>query len=120
MEDTYNVYPDDPVPDALEIFFEYISRNWVIPESALSTYEDTVQANGDTVLFKPNMIVAYLRYKFLDAKGFDTGSAVAQFSKAYLQATGGNDGAPVLNAGGNHSGIPLLDFRNIPFTNYGS
>ena len=120
-QDKYNVYPDDPVPDGLEITFSYISRNWVIPAAAApDVYEDTVQANGDTVLFKPNMIVSYLRYKFLDAKGFDTGSAVGQFSKAYLQATGGNDGAPVLNAGRGLSGIPLLDYRNIPITNYGS
>lgn len=120
MENTFNVFPDDPVPDALEIYFEYTSRNWVIPAAAPSTYEDTVQANGDTILFKPNMIVSYLRYKFLDAKGFDTQSAVGAFSKAYLQATGGNDGAPVLNAGRGLSGIPLLDYRNIPITNYGS
>ena len=120
MEDTFNIFPDDPVPDALEIYFEYISRGWVIPISAPSTYEDTVQANGDIILFKPNMIVSYLRYKFLDAKGFDTSSAVGQFSKAYLQATGGNDGAPVLNAGQSQSGIPLLGYRNIPITNYGS
>jgi hypothetical protein len=120
MEDTYNVYPDDPVPDALDINFEYISRNWVIPISAPSTYEDTVQANGDIILFKPSMVVQYLRYKFLDAKGFDTQSAVGAFSKAFLQASGGNKGAPVLNAGRGLSGIPLLDYRNIPITNYGS
>lgn len=119
MENEFHIFPDDPVPDALDLRFEYISRNWVIPAAAPSTFTDVVEANGDIVLFKPVMIVQYLRYKFLDAKGFDTASALGAFTKAYLQSTGGNKGAPILNAGRRVTGIPLLDFRNIPVTGYG-
>jgi hypothetical protein len=118
-ENKFNIYPDNPVPDAQEIYFEYISRYWVISDGGSAPDQDTVQANGDTVLFKPVMIVQYLKYKFLDAKGFDTSSALAAFSKSYMNATGGNKGAPVLNAGRRPEGIPLLSFRNIPASNYG-
>lgn len=118
--DKFNVYPDNPVPDAQEIYFEYISRYWVQLAASSSPDSDVVTANGDIVLFKPTMIVQYLRYKFLDAKGFDSSSALGAFSKAFLQATGGNKGAPILNAGQRLTGIPLLDYRNIPVTDYGS
>lgn len=120
MQNEFYVFPDDPVPDALDVNFEYISRNWVIPASAPSTYSDTVEANGDIVLFNPVMMVQYLRYKFLDAKGFDTSSALGAFTGAYLKETGHNGAAPVLNAGANVSSIPLLNYRNIPDTNFGS
>jgi hypothetical protein len=119
MENTFNVFPDDPVPDAKTLTFEYISRYWVILTGNSTPDSDAVTANGDVVLFKPTMIVQYLRYKFLDAKGFDSSSALGAFTKAYLQATGGNKGAAILNAGGNFGGIPLLDYRNIPVSNYG-
>jgi len=120
MQNEFHVYPDDPVPDALSIYFEYISRNWVIPASDPSSYEDKVQANGDTILFTPVMIVQYLKFKFLEAKGFDSASALAAFKTSYMKETGLNQGAPILNAGAINNRFPLLDHRNIPYTNFGS
>lgn len=120
MQNEYHLYPDNPVPDGLDIRFEYISRNWVIPASDPATYEDKIQANSDTVLFKPVMMVQYLRYKFLEAKGFDSSSALAAFTQQFLLETGRNQGAPILNGGISINRIPLLNFRNIPYTNFGS
>jgi len=118
-ENKFNVFPDDPVPDGLNIRFEYMSRDWVIPISAPTTFEDTVQANGDIVLFKPVMIVQYLKYKFLDAKGFDSHSALQAFTASYMKESGRNKGAPILSAGMGISRLPLLDHRNVPYTNFG-
>lgn len=120
MQDEFYVYPDNPVPDGLSINFEYISRNWVIPQSDPDAYEDKVQANGDTILFKPVMMVQYLRYKFLDAKGFDSASALSAFTASFMKETGRNQGSPVLNVGMAGNAVPLLNSRNIPFTNFGS
>ncbi len=120
FEDKFNLYPDSPVPIGLTIFFEYMSRNWVIPIGAPTTFEDDVQANGDIILFKPVMIVQYLRYKFLDAKGFDSASALSAFTASYMKDTGRNKGAPVLSAGLGINRIPLLNYRNIPYTNFGN
>lgn len=119
MQNEFTVYPDNPVPDALTITFEYISRNWVIPISDPNSYEDKVQANGDIILFSPVMMVQYLRYKFLDAKGFDTQSALTAFTASYMKQTGRNKGAPILNAGGGRDRFPLLGYGNVPDTNYG-
>lgn len=119
MQNEFYVYPDDPVPDGLDINFEYISRNWVIPDAAPGTYSDIVEANGDTILFNTVMMVQYLRYKFLEAKGFDSASALGAFTGAYLKETGHDGAAPMLNAGVGTSRIPLLNYRNIPYTNFG-
>jgi len=119
MENKFNIFPQPP-PDGLDIFFEYISREWVASASGGGTPDgDTVTRNDDIVLFKPVMIVQYLRFKFLDAKGFSSASAGAAFAKAWEAATEGNKSAPVLNAGRRAAGIHYLDFRNIPNTNYG-
>ena len=119
MENKFNIFPQPP-PDGLDIFFEYISRNWAESSSGSGTYCDTIDANDNIILFKPVMIVQYLRFKFLDAKGFNTASALGAFEKAYELATGGNKSAPLLNAGFRNSGIHYLDYWNIPNTNYGS
>ena len=118
MENKFNVFPQPP-PDGLDIFFEYISRNWAESASGSGTFCDTIDSNDNVVLFKPVMIVQYLKYKFLDAKGFASGPALGAFEKAFEQATGGNKSAPMINAGFRRSGIHYLDYWNIPNTNYG-
>ncbi len=117
MENKFQIFPQPP-PDGLDINFEYISRAWAQATGG-GAFGDTVTANSDIVYFKPIMIVQYLRFKFLEAKGFNSQPALAAFAKAYEQATGGNKSAPILNAGARAAGIHYLDFRNIPNTNYG-
>lgn len=117
MEDQFSIFPQPP-PDGLDIHFEYISRNWV-QETGGGAYGDTATVNSDLIWFKPIMMVQYLRFKFLEAKGFDSSGALGAFEKAFEQATGGNKSAPILNAGARAAGIHYLDFRNIPNTNYG-
>jgi len=117
MENKFQIFPQPP-PDGLDINFEYISRAWAQATGG-GAFGDTVTANDDIVYFKPIMIVQYLRFKFLEAKGFNSQPALAAFTKAYEQATGGNKSAPILNAGARAAGIHYLDFRNIPNTNYG-
>lgn len=118
MENKFQIFPQPP-PNGLDINFEYISREWVDDGGGGVTFSDTVSANADIVLFKPVLVVQYLRFKFLEAKGFDSSGALTAFTKAWDQATGGNKSAPILNAGARAAGIHYLDFRNIPNTNYG-
>ena len=118
-ENRFQIYPQPP-SIGLDLRFEYISRNWMQDAVTLSTYHDSVEANADVVLFKPSMIVAYLRYKFLSAKGFNAQDAENDFAKAYAEATGSNKGAPVVNIGLSRRGIHYLDHRNVPDSGYGS
>ncbi len=118
MEDKFQIFPQPP-PNGLDIVFEYISRNWVEPGASPGTFSDVVVGDGDLIFFKPVMMVQYLRFKFLEAKGFDSSGALGAFQKAFNQAADGNKSAPIINAGARAAGIHYLDFRNIPNTNYG-
>lgn len=108
------------VPDGLEISFEYISRNWVIPGNNLLTYEDHVQTGGDIVLFEPYLFERLLKMRFLSARGFDTTDAKQQFVDAFNSWAPKDKSAPVLNAGGPRRGIPLIDgSRNVSDSGFG-
>lgn len=118
MENKWNLFPQPP-PSGQVIAYEYVSRNWIRDATDPLEFFDVAEANDDIVLYKPEVIVQYLRFKFLSAKGFNTTDASQAFAKAYGDATGGDKGAPVLNAGRGFRGIHLLDYYNIPDSNYG-
>lgn len=108
-----------PPPNGLQITFEYQSRGWVrAPGAPPYTYKDNVTLGGDVVLFEPVVIIAFLRYKFLEAKGFDTSKAEANFlTLADMYASSDSPGA-ILDMAGAPDDI-LLDERNIPDSGYG-
>jgi len=116
MQNMFNVYPNNPVPDALDIHFEYISRNWIQDGSG---FNDRVQNNGDIILFNPVLMVQYLKYRFLSAKGFDTTEARQAFTDTYNRVTGRNQGSPIINAGLPSSRTPFLSYKNIPDSGFG-
>lgn len=116
------VYPNDPPVDGVPISFQYISRAWVIgdgDEGPLSE-KDHVDNNADVVQFEPIMIIAYLKLKFMQSKGFDTQSVQQDFDRALDSWKGKDHSAPILNTGGRPFGPRLLDFMNVPETGYGS
>lgn len=110
----------DPPPSGQTINFEYISRNWVQPvgTTAVSARTDSVANTGDTVLYEPVLIVKFLKMRFLEARGFDTTAAVAQFLTVFNAWTGKDSAAPVLRAARTRV-FPYLGYRNIPETGYG-
>lgn len=116
-EDKFSVFPQPPTA-GLTITFEYVSRNWVLLSGG-TEYADVVSMNSDQVLFKPVMIVQYLRFKFLEAKGLPSEGALGAFKKAYEQATGGNKGAPILNLAGPRTHVRFLSHWNLPDTGFG-
>jgi hypothetical protein len=118
MDGLFNILPQPP-PIGLNIVYEYMSINWIQDATDPTEFLNVAEANDDIVLFKPEMVVQYLRFKFLSAKGFATKNASDAFAKAYESATGGNKGAPILNAGRRRGGIHLLDIYNRPDTGYG-
>ncbi len=118
MDGLFNILPQPP-PVGLNVVYEYISINWIQDAVDSTEFHNVADANADIVLFNPEMIIQYLRYKFLSAKGFATKAAGDDFAKAYENATGGNKGAPILNAGRRKGGIRFLDLSNIPDSGYG-
>lgn len=116
MQNKFNVFPNDPVIEGLDIHFEYISRNWVQDGSG---FNDKVQANGDIILFNPVMMAQYLRFRFLSSKGFDSTEARQSFVDTYNRVTGREKSAPILNAGYGSARVPFLSYRNVPDSGYG-
>lgn len=114
----FQVLPQPP-PDGIDINFKYISRWWVALAATPTVAEtDKVENADDVVLFEPILITKFLKLRFLEAKGFDTTSASQQFHSVFMQWTGKDISAPVLNAARMRL-FPYLGWRNIPETNYG-
>lgn len=114
----FQVLPQPP-PDDLEINFKYISRYWVATAAAPTVLAaDKVTAADNVVLYEPILITKFLKLRFLEAKGFDTTGASQQFHSVFMQWTGRDISAPVLNAARMRL-FPYLGWRNIPETNYG-
>lgn len=116
-EGVIQVLPD-PMTAGVDISFEYVSDNWVL-EGDGTTYDNEVEASGDTILYDQLLITKFLKLRFLEAKGFDTTAALTQFTSAFMQVTGRDVSMPVLTMA-RRPRFPYLGLRNIPETGYGS
>jgi hypothetical protein len=116
QEGYFKVLPIPPPVD-VEVNYQYVMRNWVLQVDG-TTYLDKPIANTDTILYIPILIQKFLKLRFLEAKGFDTTSAMSQFQTVFMQWTGNDISAPILSMARNRV-FPYLGWRNIPETNYG-
>ena len=115
----FNVFPDAPTI-ARDLSFEYISCNWVsnsIPAPANDRSDITLPSNAP--LYDKTLISRALKVKYLEAGGFDTGKAQADYNQIFAFLTGNDKGAPILNAGRSNYGIPYLSSYNVGDTGFG-
>jgi len=116
-DNSLQLYPT-PVPEGINIRFEYVSRNWV--QAADGTTKDLAEAPDDIITLDPLVMIKFLKHKFLQAKGFDTAGSATDLENIFNSRTGKDAGASVLNAGGGSPGYPYLGGKSIPFTGYGT
>jgi hypothetical protein len=114
----FSIYPNSPVPDDKNIYFEYIRDTW-LSNAAGNTYYQEVQIASDLVEFDRRLAVAFLKVKFLEAKGFDSQKPRDDFNDLYEAITGQSKSAPILNLSGRRPGFAYLDLRNVPHSGYG-
>lgn len=115
----FNVFPNPP-PSGLDLSFEYISTDWVYdPSTNPVSYKKGVDQASDTPLFDKTLITRAVKVKYLEAGGFDTTKAQADYNQIFAFLTGTEKGAPILNAGRSGGGIPYLSSWNSPDTGYG-
>lgn len=120
VDNKLELYPQPP-PDALAIRYEYISRWWVQESGESAGNTDVVDANGDTILLDPLLVIKFLKVKWLEAKGFNASAARLEFENIFLSRTGRDESAGILNCGSGGRGVPLLNaWRNVGDTGYGS
>ena len=101
------------------IAFEYV-RDTLCSNAAESEFYDRIQTGTNLVRFPPELVVAFLKKLFLEAKGFDSQAASDDYNDLFDSITGQDKSAPILNAGGTRTGFPYLNYANIPETGYGS
>ena len=114
----FNLYPD-PVPDNLDVNYEYITKNWVSNGQSPATFQDEILLTSDLPMYDKTLITRYVKLKYLEAAGFDTTKAQNDFNQAFAFITGKDVGAPVLNAGRTTRQYPYLSVFNLPDTGYG-
>jgi hypothetical protein len=71
------------------------------------------------VLFDKTLVSRYLKAKWLEAAGFDTSKAQADFNQLFGFLTSKDKASPVLDQGGSRGGFRYLDSGNLPDTGYG-
>ena len=115
------IFPGDPMPEGLDINFEYISRNLIlVGGSDPAEYKDEADLPSDVPLFPPHLITRLLKARFLEAKGFDSTKAEDSFWTAFYSWAGKDNSAPILRVGNYGRGYPYLNmWRNTPDTGYG-
>lgn len=116
-EGQIQVLPQPP-PNNTTINFEYISRWWVANPATTVGAKEEPTASDDVVLYEPILMIKFLKLRFLEAKGFDTTAATAQFLTMFQAWTGKDSSAMILNTARMRF-FPYLGYRNIPETNYG-
>ena len=115
----FAVLPDNPVPNALDIKYEYIRNTWVLNSDG-ATYQTKIVTKDDTVLYNPILVVKFLKVKYLEAKGFDSEKARDDFAGLFDSISGQDIPSGILNAGGSSEAFPYIDpFNNVPDTGYG-
>lgn len=107
-----------PTPSQ-EIQVDYISRGWVQDPSDPDIRRDVPTQDADLILYQPDVIVNLLRYRWRDAKGLDSTSALGEFVRSMTRAKYNDKPHPDLKIGF-QAGYPYLGYMNMPDTGYGS
>lgn len=109
-----------PTPTSTETLkYEYVRRWWVMPDAQTEPLRDTLEESADVLWFDRRLLVAGLKLRFREARGFDTTAEERRYAEALSRAKGGDGAAPVLSITGG-GGLPLLSGRNVPETGFGS
>ena len=98
---------------------DYTSRSWVYNPGSLS-YAEQITADDDELLYDRELLIAALRLEFLQAKGFDTTAAQAEYNRALESAICADAESPILTVNINDT-YPLITTQfNAPDTGYGA
>ena len=96
-----------PTPTAgNSIYFEYISRNWILDAGGV-TYAKDFANDEDTPLLDAELIKLGIKWRFLRAKGLAYGEEFVEYERA-VEIIAGHDGAKeIIHLDGNEPGLTL-------------
>lgn len=105
-----------PTP-AQTLTLEYISRGWVRDANDPDEYKDHPESDADIVLYRPRLMVAYLKQAWRMAKGF---ASTDQEYREALDDALYNDVSKSSLMLSSRAQYPYLGYQNMPDTGYGS
>jgi hypothetical protein len=111
------IYPDPPA--VMNLSFEYQSRGFIRYTNFPDTPEYSISSGDNTILFDRTLITRFLKFLWLEAKGFDTTASLSAFNQTFNMLTGKDKGGRILDAGRGSGGFRYLNYNNIPITGYG-
>ena len=116
----FYLLPNTNPPAAnIDLSYEYISTNWVSDGGGTPVYSDEVTMASDVPLFDKTLITRALKVKYLEAGGFDTSKAQADYNQIFAFLTGSDKGGAIINAGMKGRGFRYLNDGNLPDTGFG-
>jgi hypothetical protein len=108
-----------PTPTAAEdIYYEYLSKYWVVPTGQTSPTTRTPTAITDTLWFDEDLLVAALKLSWRRTKGQDTTGAQQDFNHAWDAVAGGDGAAAAISLTGNLPRFP--EMGRPPSTEWGT
>ena len=105
------------VPQSGQIVaFDIYTNNWVASAGSPAPDKDRATASTDVLLFDEEMLVAGLKYRFDEQRGFDTAVSKARFDSLLEDAITRNVGAGISSLGGGSRNTfdRMLDGSNVP------
>jgi len=94
MNDKLLIWPKSSGVNSISM--EYISKYWV-SNAAPPANADMVTRDSDVVRFDPWLMIKFIKFKFLEQKGFPTKGVQADFVRIFNALTGKDSGAPILS-----------------------
>lgn len=113
----FQIWPGQGVADYLG--WEYVSKNWVLATTDVVTpSKGSFTADTDTCIFPDRLMVACLKHKYFQVKGF--GDIYMSDYMRQLDISKANDGgSPTLSLSPRRTEV-LITQQNIPDSGYGS
>lgn len=110
----------DPTPTAGNtLAYEYISSYWVMATGDTTPSKALFTDDTDTCIYPDRLMIAGLKLKMWEVKGFDTKAYERDYRYRLSEAMGQDKGNPVLVMGGRMT-THLLNQANVPDTGYGA
>lgn len=113
-----NQFTVNPPPAAnLNLAFEYISNGWVV-DAGGTVYKSAFTADTDTFLFDDSLMLAGLKVRWLQTKGFDYSYALVEYERILAICKSQENGSAQTLSLAPMSKSVLLTNRNTPDGNW--
>jgi hypothetical protein len=92
---------------------EYVADTWLQDAAVANTFYAECKSDTDIILLDPWVLTAYLKLKYWEAKGLDTGAYQNDFLQTWNSRIGKSKGAPMLTLAP-RARTMLIGINNIP------